>query len=87
MVRGGRLARIRVQVRDLPGSLARVTALLAELSANIEAVHHQRAFTLLGAQDAEVDLVLKTRSHAHVAEIVAALTRDGYLARVRNFDE
>jgi threonine dehydratase len=87
MVRGGRLARVRVQVRDLPGSLARVTALLAEQNANIEEVHHQRAFTQLAVQDAEVDLVLKTRSHDHVAEIVQALTRAGYLARVRNFDE
>ena len=87
MVRGGRLARVRVQVRDLPGSLARVTSLLADQNANIEEVHHQRAFTHLAVQDAEVDFVLKTRSHAHVAEIVEALTRAGYLARVRNFDE
>ena len=87
MVRGGRLARVRVQVRDLPGSLARVTAILAEQNANIEEVHHQRAFTHLAVQDAEVDLVLKTRSHEHVAEIVGALTRGGYLARVRNSDE
>ncbi len=87
MVRGGRLARVRVQVRDLPGSLARVTALLAAQNANIEQVHHQRAFTQLAVQDAEVDFVLKTRSHAHVAEIVGALTQAGYLARVRNFDE
>ncbi len=86
MVRGGRLARVRVQVRDLPGSLARVTALLAAHNANIEEVHHQRAFTQLAVQDAEVDFVLKTRSHAHVAEIVEALTQAGYLARVRNFD-
>ncbi len=86
MVRGGRLARVRVQVRDLPGSLARVTALLAAQNANIEEVHHQRAFTHLAVQDAEVDFVLKTRSHAHVAEIVEALTQAGYLARVRNFD-
>jgi threonine dehydratase len=87
MVRAGRLARVRVHVRDLPGSLARLTALLAEQSANIEEVHHQRAFTLLAVQDAEVDFVLKTRGHAHVAGIVEALTRAGYTARVRNFDE
>jgi threonine dehydratase len=87
MVRSGRLARVRVHVRDLPGSLARVTAILAEHNANIEEVHHQRAFTHLAVQDTQVDLVLKTRSHSHVAEIVAALTQDGFAARVRNFDE
>jgi threonine dehydratase len=87
MVRAGRLARVRVEVRDLPGSLAKVTACLAEQNANIEEVHHQRAFTHLAVQNAEVDLVLKTRNHDHVAEIVAALTAAGFAARVRNFDE
>ncbi len=87
MVRAGRLARIRVQVSDLPGSLAKVTACVAGQNANIEEVHHQRAFTHLAVQNAEVDLVLKTRNHAHVAEIVAALTGAGFAARVRNFDE
>ncbi|MCW5592495.1 MAG: threonine ammonia-lyase [Burkholderiales bacterium] len=87
MVRAGRLARVRVEVRDLPGSLARVTACLAEQNANIEEVHHQRAFTQLAVQNAEVDLVLKTRNHEHVREIVAALSAAGFAARVRTFDE
>jgi hypothetical protein len=38
-------------------------------------------------QNAEVDFVLKTRSHAHVAEIVDALTLAGCQARVRNAGE
>jgi len=81
MVRAGRLARVVVEVRDLPGSLARVTACLAEQNANIEEVHHQRAFTTLAVQNAEVDLVLKTRNRQHVNEIVAALQRAGFKAR------
>ena len=81
MVRAGRLARVLVEVRDLPGSLARVTACIAEQNANIEEVHHQRAFTALAVQNAEVDLVLKTRNHEHVAQIVAALKRAGFNAR------
>jgi threonine dehydratase len=87
MVRAGRLARVRVEVRDLPGSLAKVTACLAEQNANIEEVHHQRAFTHLAVQNAEVDLVLKTRNHDRVREIVAALTSAGFAARVTTFDE
>jgi threonine dehydratase len=87
MVRAGRLARVRVEVRDLPGSLAQVTACIAEQNANIEEVHHQRAFTHLAVQNAEVDLVLKTRNHEHVREIVAALCAAGFAARVRTFDE
>ncbi|HUP31155.1 MAG TPA: threonine ammonia-lyase [Usitatibacter sp.] len=81
MVRAGRLARVLVEVRDLPGSLAKVTACLAEQNANIEEVHHQRAFTTLAVQNAELDLVLKTRNREHVGEIIAALQRAGFTAR------
>ncbi|MEO7742963.1 MAG: threonine ammonia-lyase [Usitatibacter sp.] len=81
MVRAGRLARVQVEVSDLPGSLAKVTACLAEQNANIEEVHHQRAFTTLAVQNAELELVLKTRNHAHVEQIVAALQRAGFKAR------
>ena len=82
LVRSGRLARLRVELRDLPGSLAQVTALLSELQANIEEVHHQRTFTQLPVQVAAVEFVVQTRNAAHVQEIVAALTAAGYTARV-----
>ena len=39
MVRAGRLARVVVEVRDLPGSLARVTACVAEQNAKDAAAH------------------------------------------------
>jgi threonine dehydratase len=81
MVRAGRLARVIVEVRDLPGSLAKVTACVAAENANIEQVHHQRAFTSLAVQNAELDLVLKTRNHEHVSQIVEALKKIGFNAR------
>jgi threonine dehydratase len=81
MVRAGRLARVLVELRDLPGALAKVTACVADQNANIEEVHHQRAFTTLAVQNAEVDLVLKTRNHEHVEQIVQALQRAGFKAR------
>jgi threonine dehydratase len=73
MVRAGRLARIRAVVRDLPGALAMVTQVVADAGANIHQVNHQRAFTSLPAQEVEIDLVLQTRGHEHVNEILAAL--------------
>jgi len=82
MARSGRLARLRVQLRDLPGALAKVTECLAEANANIEEVHHQRAFTHLPVLSAEVEFVLQTRGPEHVAEIVAALGRAGFGAEV-----
>jgi len=81
MVRAGRLARIHVEITDLPGTLARVTAVIAEQGANIDQVHHQRAFSKLTVQNAELEVVLKTRNQDHVAEIVAALGRAGFKAK------
>jgi len=81
LVRSGRLARLVVELRDLPGELARVTACLAAANANIEEVHHQRAFTDLPVQSAEVEFVLQTRGTDHVNEIVNALLAAGFRAR------
>ena len=80
MVRAGRLARIRVAARDTPGVLARITTLVAEAGANIDEVHHQRAFSTLSVQSVEVELVLQTRNHAHVQDVVARLTAAGFEA-------
>jgi threonine dehydratase len=78
MVRAGRLARIRVAARDTPGVLARITGIVAEAGANIDEVHHQRAFSSLSVQSVEVELVLQTRNHAHVQDLVARLAGAGF---------
>ncbi|MDE2417249.1 MAG: threonine ammonia-lyase [Burkholderiales bacterium] len=82
MVRAGRLARIRVSARDVPGSLARITATVAEAGANIDEVHHQRAFTALSAQNVEIELVVQTRGHAHVTEVLGVLKSTGFDAKL-----
>ena len=84
MVRAGRLTRLQVQLRDLPGSLAKVTAALAEANANIEEVHHERAFTHLPVQSAVVDFVLETRGHEHVKQIISVLEAAGFNTRLHN---
>jgi threonine dehydratase len=82
LARSGRLARLTVELRDLPGSLAQVTSTLASLGANIEEVHHQRTFTQLPLQTAEVEFVVQTRNHEHVREIVRELEGAGYRPRL-----
>jgi threonine dehydratase len=77
MVRSGRLARIKVSARDVPGVLARITATVADAGANIEEVHHQRAFTMLAAQNVDIELVLQTRSKGHVAQVLEQLRAAG----------
>lgn len=80
MVRAGRLVRIVVNARDVPGNLARITATVAEAGANIDEVHHQRAFNLLAAQNVAIELVLQTRGREHVAQVIDQLHAAGFEA-------
>ena len=80
MVRAGRLARIKVGARDVPGSLAKITATVADAGANIDEVHHQRAFTMLSVQNVEIELVLQTRGREHIQQVLASLHAAGFEA-------
>lgn len=78
MARSGRLARLRVDVRDVPGALADVAALLGRLSANIEEIRHQRAFSSLSVERVEMEVVVHTRGGAHIGEILTEMRARGY---------
>ena len=84
LVKSGRLVRLRFDVRDVPGALADVALALAQLGANIDQVQHQRAFTTLSVERAQIEVVVQTRGQAHVAEILQALAARGY--RVERVD-
>ncbi|MBI3525264.1 MAG: threonine ammonia-lyase [Betaproteobacteria bacterium] len=84
MVRSGRLARLRVDLRDIPGALARATQVIGSAQGNIEEVHHQRAFTNLPARRAEVDFIIQARGKEHVERIIEELNRNGFHATLQN---
>ena len=79
MVKSGRLARLRVDVRDVPGALADVAALLGRLGANIDEVQHQRAFTVaLGRAGADRGRGADARRRAHRRRFCEAMREQGY---------
>jgi threonine dehydratase len=78
LVRDGRLTYLRLRLRDRPGALAALTALLAESGANVLRLDHNRAMADLWLTDAEVELTLETRGHVHVRALTEALTRAGF---------
>lgn len=80
MVRAGRLARIRISSRDVPGMLAKITATVADAGANVDEVHHQRAFTSLSVQNVEIEMVIQTRGRDHIAQVLEALHNAGFPA-------
>ena len=74
----GRYLVLRVVVEDQPGSLARLTRMVAELGLNVLSLEHHRAGLALGVDEVEVLLTLETRDPAHRGEVVAALGGAGY---------
>jgi threonine dehydratase len=86
LVRSGRLVRLLIAIRDIPGALSEVTRLLGEWGANIIEVHHQRTFTTLPLQNTEVEFVLQTRGIGHWKEILRELYRANYSVRLLDKD-
>jgi threonine dehydratase len=78
----GRIAELRVVADDRPGSLARLTAAVAEQGANVLQLNQRRSIGGLWITQAEVDLTLETRGREHVDELVAHLRGLGYRVTV-----
>lgn len=73
----GRLVRLMVTVPDRPGSLARLTRIVAETGANVLEIAHRRAFADIRVGDVEIVMHLETRGRDHVEEIVGLLQAEG----------
>jgi threonine dehydratase len=77
LVRDQRLVRLRVTVRDVSGSLARVAAVIAEAGGNIVEVQHQRIFSTASARATEIEFLIETRDREHTEALVHALRGAG----------
>ena len=82
LARDGRLARLRVETRDVPGSLAKIAAVIGANGGNIVEVYHQRLFYDIPVKATEIDVVMETRGGGEVAIIVAALEGAGFPTRL-----
>jgi threonine dehydratase len=82
LVRAGKLVRLRVEISDSPGVLAKITRIIGDKGGNIVEITHQRLFYDVSVKLAEVDAVVETRNRSHVAEIVAALDEAGFRTRL-----
>lgn len=82
LVRDGRLVRLRVDIYDAPGVLAKISGLIGQTGGNIVEVYHQRLFHDVPVRRAEIDCVVETRNAEHVREIVDALEGGGLRTRI-----
>ncbi|MEJ2690986.1 MAG: threonine ammonia-lyase, partial [Deltaproteobacteria bacterium] len=82
LVRSERLVRLVIDLRDVPGSLAEVTKLIASADGNIVQIDHQRTFSLLPVQLTEVEFTLQTRGADHASQILSMLRQAGFKVRI-----
>lgn len=78
LVRAGQLVRLRVEIEDAPGVLARVSGVIGNAGGNIVEVYHQRLSFDMPVKRADVDVVVETRDRPHVDRIVQDLALAGF---------
>ncbi len=78
LVQDGRMIRLRIHLLDKPGALAELTRLIANHRANIVDTLHNRAYYGVNLGDTVIDITMETRGREQVAELLAALTAEGY---------
>jgi threonine dehydratase len=75
LIRAGRRVRVNVLLSDRPGSLARLTDLIAKQGANILQAIHDRNEPSAKIDQTEVALTLETRGPDHSAMLIEGLRR------------
>ncbi|MGE0410059.1 MAG: pyridoxal-phosphate dependent enzyme, partial [Amphiplicatus sp.] len=73
LVRQGRIARLRIELLDVPGQLTRVSEIIAGEQANIIDVAYHKIFSDLPAKQTYIDISVETFDRAHLDRVIAAL--------------
>ena len=86
LARSGRLARLRIRLKDRPGQLFEVARVFDRLQVNILEVYHQRVFTTLPAKGLITEIECETRDRDHLDRLIEALRAAGYDVRPVELD-
>ena len=78
LAREGRLARLRIALKDQPGALHRGVRLFARHNINIIEVYHQRVFTKLPAKGLITEIECEARNKGQVDALIADMRDNGY---------
>lgn len=82
LAQAGRLVRLTISLRDRPGELQKLLALVSEAGANVHAITHDRARRDVPITSAQVEIELETRGPEHVNEVLRRLANNGYAASI-----
>ncbi len=82
LLRDGRIANLRIEIEDQPGSLADIAALIGKAGGNIVEILHQRLFLDVPAKRTELDMMVEARDAGHMAEIIRHVRQSGHALRI-----
>lgn len=78
LLMSGRNHTLCIELMDKPGQLKQVSAIIAELGANVISIHHERASETMDINGCYLRIVLETRNHEHINDITNALVGAGF---------
>jgi threonine dehydratase len=78
LLAAGRYLKLKVELADIPGSLAQLSTDIAVTRANIYLISHDRRSIALPLGRTEVLLELETRGYEHIEEVIKYLAGRGY---------
>jgi threonine dehydratase len=82
LLAAGRYLKLKVELADIPGSLAQLSSDIAATRANIYLISHDRRSIALPLGRTEVLLELETRGFEHIEEVIGHLGAKGYDVKV-----
>ncbi|TCM67719.1 threonine dehydratase [Acinetobacter calcoaceticus] len=81
LTRSGRLVRIRVDLSDHPGALARLTAIIAEQGGNIYELRHERFAATSRAKNSAVSIDIELKTATDLGPLMQAMQLEDYIVR------
>jgi len=78
LLAAGRYLKLKIELDDIPGALARLSAEIAAANANISIITHDRRSRTLPIGRTEVLIELETRGEEHIRSVIRHLSDAGY---------
>ena len=78
LARSRRLARLRIELVDVPGQLSAVSEVISRAEGNVTDVAYHKTFSDLPAKVTYIDISLEAQDAAHMDRIEAALREAGF---------
>lgn len=85
LTRSGRLVRIRVDLSDHPGALARLTAIIAEQGGNIYELRHERFAASSRAKNSAVSIDIELKGATDLGPLIQAMQMEDFIVRKEEF--